>query len=156
MTHEVDRRLASPTALLGLLGGDAEPTIEATGEPDDQRHPSTAPSGASDPASFLDQLSAPQLGETSSTGSDSSHTRLALVKEPVGMQREMTVGGESDFFVDHPPDSHRSDEDQYGPVRDVRAADVALGDLLLIEDLDEWVVVDTDPELDIIDHSLLP
>ncbi|RYF49400.1 MAG: hypothetical protein EOO27_33705, partial [Comamonadaceae bacterium] len=31
----------------------------------------------------------------------------------------------------------------------------ALGDLLLMEDLDEWVVVDTDPELDIIDHSLL-
>ncbi|RYF54152.1 MAG: AAA family ATPase, partial [Comamonadaceae bacterium] len=46
-------------------------------------------------------------------------------------------------------------EDQYGPVRDVRAADVALGDLLLMEDIDEWVVVDTDPEPDIVEDSLL-
>ncbi|ELB88058.1 DNA translocase, partial [Rhodococcus wratislaviensis IFP 2016] len=35
------------------------------------------------------------------------------------------------------------------------AADVALGDLLLMEDIDEWVVVDTDPEPDIIEDSLL-
>ncbi|RZK95501.1 MAG: AAA family ATPase [Rhodococcus sp. (in: high G+C Gram-positive bacteria)] len=153
VTHEVDRRLASPTALLGLLGGGGEPTNEATGEPDDNCYSLTATNGATDPASFLDQLSAPQLGETSSSA-ESPHTRLALVKEPVGTERETAMAGESDF-VDDRADSHQTNEDQYGPVRDVRAADVALGDLLLIEDLDEWVVVDTDPELDIIDHSLL-
>ncbi|WP_210461575.1 FtsK/SpoIIIE domain-containing protein [Rhodococcus opacus] len=153
MTHETDRRLASPTALLGLLGGRAEPTNEAAVELDDYRTPTAA--GATDAASFLDQLSAPQLGESSAARGESSRARLALVKEPAAAtEPEIPADGGAEVF-DIPDDSPDTYEDQYGPVRDVRAADVALGDLLLMEDIDEWVVVDTDPEPDIIEDSLL-
>ena len=37
----------------------------------------------------------------------------------------------------------------------MRAADVELGDLLLLDDEHEWVVVDTAPEPDIVEDSLL-
>ncbi len=151
MNRDTDRRIASPTALLGLLGAPETPTKRPAMadfvDLDTYRRPTLAKNDPAAAAAFLDKLADPAI-RTEQSNLDQTRTRLTVVKEAVD---DAALSEESDYAFAS-GDEH---EDQYGPVQDVRAADVALGDLLLMEDTDEWVVVDTEPEPDIIEDSLL-
>lgn len=151
MNGETDPRLASPTALLGLLGASETPkkrqAMADFVDLDTYRRPAFATNDAADAAAFLDKLSDPE-SRPEPSNVEQARTRLTVVKAAV----DDTAPREEPDYAFGSGNEH---EDQYGPVQDVRASDVALGDLMLMEDTDEWVVVDTEPEPDIIEDSLL-
>ena len=127
------RRVASPTALLGLLddvgeADDVGDSVEVTPIRVDEDRGAQA-------VVLLDRL-----GQHASP-----RPRLATVPT--------SAVEECDPSCDDPVSA--GDDEDYGPVLHVRAADVELGDLLLLDDEHEWVVVETAPEPDIVEDSLL-
>ncbi|RGP48694.1 AAA family ATPase [Rhodococcus erythropolis] len=152
MNGDTDPRLASPTALLGLLGASETPkkrqAMADFVDLDTYRRPAFATTDAADAGVFLDKLSGAAT-RTEQTNAEQARTKLTVVREAVA---HTALGEEPDYaFVG----GDEQEEGRYGPVQDVRASDVELGDLLLMEDTDEWVVVDTEPEPDIFEDSLL-
>ena len=131
---ETGSRVASPTALLGLL--------DEVGELD-------APCDAADvmPIRRTDEERGAQaVGLLDKLGRRTPpRARLTAVPGPATEESDPSPAD---------PVPAGNDED-YGPVLHVRAADVELGDLLLLDDAQEWVVVDTAPEPDLVEDALL-
>ncbi len=146
-----DRRLASPTALLGLLqtefadlgASDVDESTRGEVPEISKRVSADRPDEA---VRMLDKLATARSHNSASERATSKPlAHLALVQPPAdSADRDYADAVTAD-----------DEDDQYGPVRDCHAADVVMGDLLLLDDTDQWVVVDTEPEPDLVEDSLL-
>ena len=148
MNRTTGARISSPTALLGLLQQEAS-SSNVNDEPGDVgtrvaptvERVDTAERSA-EASRLLDKLAATshRAGPSKSSGRRSA-AKLTLVSDP----------------EDDAPESDGSnpEDDEYGPIVEIAACEVALGDLLYLEESGDWVVVDTDPEPDIVEDDLL-